>query len=173
MISKVVRATDCLSVNPRRTVKAGPVAGDDALPSRRSSRHDTPEFSFRATSRRKSGRELLRAVALPGRRTPVDTIRQRATACYDLHMETVTHREMRNRSGEILRRVEAGESVQVSNNGHLAALIVPVGGDPLDGLIARGEARAALTGAEALAAIQRVASPVSSRDLVEDSRGRW
>ena len=40
-------------------------------------------------------------------------------------METVTHREMRNRSGEILRRVEAGESVRVSNNGHLAALIVP------------------------------------------------
>tara|TARA_R110002020_G_scaffold14291_11_gene50742 strand:+ start:1524 stop:1646 length:123 start_codon:yes stop_codon:yes gene_type:complete len=40
---------------------------------------------------------------------------------------------MRNRSGEILRRVEAGESVLVSNNGRLAALIVPVGGDPLTG----------------------------------------
>ncbi len=96
-----------------------------------------------------------------------------ATACYDLCMETVTHREMRNRSGEILRRVEAGESVRVSNNGHLAALIVPVGGDALDGLVARGEARPARTGTDALAAITRVLSPLSSRELVADSRGRW
>lgn len=88
-------------------------------------------------------------------------------------METVTHREMRNRSGEILRRVEAGESVLVSNNGHLAALIVPVGGDALDGLIARGEARAARTGSDALAQITRAISPVSTRELIDDSRGRW
>ncbi|WP_420833614.1 type II toxin-antitoxin system Phd/YefM family antitoxin [Salinibacterium metalliresistens] len=97
----------------------------------------------------------------------------RATQCYAVRMETVTHREMRNRSGEILRRVEAGETVRVSNNGHPAALIVPVGGDPLDGLIARGEARPARTGASALAAIIRGVSPVSSRELLEDSRGRW
>lgn len=88
-------------------------------------------------------------------------------------METVTHREMRNRSGEILRRVEAGETVRVSNNGHPAALIVPVGGDPLDGLITRGEARPARSGTSALAAITRGVSPVSSRELLEDSRGRW
>ena len=88
-------------------------------------------------------------------------------------MKTVTHREMRNRSGEILCRVEAGESVQVTNNGHLAAVIVPAGGDPLDGLIARGGARPARTGTDALAAITRVASPVSSRELLDDSRGRW
>lgn len=88
-------------------------------------------------------------------------------------METVTHRDMRNRSGEILRRVEAGESVLVSNNGHLAAVIVPVGGAPLDGLIARGEARPARTGSDALANITRAVSPVSTRELIDDSRGRW
>lgn len=88
-------------------------------------------------------------------------------------METVTHREMRNRSGEILRRVEAGESVLVSNNGRLAALIVPAGGDPLDGLIARREARPARTGSDALADITRTVSPVSTRQLLDDSRGRW
>jgi prevent-host-death family protein len=88
-------------------------------------------------------------------------------------METVTHREMRNRSGEILRRVEAGESVQVSNNGHLAAIIVPVGGSVLDGLINRGEARPARTGIESLLAIQRVASPLGSGELIADIRGRW
>lgn len=97
----------------------------------------------------------------------------RATACYDACMETVTHREMRNRSGEILRRVEAGESVRVSNNGHLAALIVPIGGDSLAALIARGEARAPRTSTAQLANITPVESPLSSRELLEDSRGRW
>lgn len=86
-------------------------------------------------------------------------------------METVTRRELLNRSGEILRRVEAGESVLVSSNDHLVALIVPVGGDPLDGLIARGEARPARTG-PALADITGAVSP-SARELIEDSRGRW
>lgn len=104
------------------------------------------------------------------RRLRVSRVLQRATLNA---METVTHREMRNRSGEILRRVEAGESVLVSNNGHLAALIVPVGGDPLDGLIARGEARPARTGTDALADIARAVSPVNSRELIDNNRGRW
>lgn len=88
-------------------------------------------------------------------------------------MEMVTHREMRNRSGEILRRVAAGESVQVSNNGRPTAMIVPVGGSVLDGLIAHGEARPARTGLEGLGSIRRVVSPMTSEDLVDDSRGRW
>ena len=88
-------------------------------------------------------------------------------------METVTHREMRNRSGEILRRVEAGESVRVSNNGHPAALIVPIGGDGIDALIARGEARGARADVSSLNTIERTVSSVSTRTLIEDSRGRW
>lgn len=90
--------------------------------------------------------------------------------CY---MTTVTHREMRNHSGEILRRVQAGESVRVTNNGVPAALIVPVGGAALDDLIARGEARPPRSGLEALAGIKRVTSPVSTAELTEDARGRW
>lgn len=88
-------------------------------------------------------------------------------------MEMISHREMRNRSGEILRRVEAGESVQVNNNGRPAALIVPVGGDALERLIARGEARPPRAGKDAFASIRRVESRLSSEQLVEDSRGRW
>lgn len=88
-------------------------------------------------------------------------------------MEIVTHREMRNRSGEILRRVEAGESLQVSNNGRLAAIIVPVGGDALDGLLARGEARPSRAGLKALATVARATSTMSTRELIDDSRGSW
>lgn len=88
-------------------------------------------------------------------------------------METVTHSEMRNRSREILRRVVVGESVGVSNNGHLAAIIIPAHGDQLDSLVAHGVARAALTGAGALARITRAVPPLSSEQIMEDSRGRW
>ena len=63
--------------------------------------------------------------------------------------------------------------MQVSNNGHPAAMIVPVGGNALDGLIARGEARPARTGLESLLSIKRVVSTMTSGELVDDSRGRW
>ncbi|WP_146047991.1 hypothetical protein [Microbacterium sp. CJ77] len=62
---------------------------------------------------------------------------------------------------------------EASNNGRLAARIVPVGGDPLDGLIARGEARPARTVSDALADITRAVSPVRTQQLLDDSRGRW
>ncbi len=88
-------------------------------------------------------------------------------------METITHREMRNNSSEVLRRVEAGESIQVSNNGHLAAVIVPVGGEVLDALIARGEVREPRTSLASLSSITRATSSVSTRELLTDSRGAW
>ena len=88
-------------------------------------------------------------------------------------MDRVTHREMRNRSGEILRRVEAGESIEVSNNGRPAAMIVPVGGSILDGLVARGEARPARESVDALRGIARTTSAVTTQEILEDSRGQW
>ena len=63
--------------------------------------------------------------------------------------------------------------MQVSNNGRPTAMIVPVGGSELDGLIERGEAGPARTGLEALLSIKRVVSPMTSGELVDDSRGRW
>ncbi|MFT4295799.1 MAG: type II toxin-antitoxin system prevent-host-death family antitoxin [Micropruina sp.] len=89
-------------------------------------------------------------------------------------METITHREMRNRSGEILRRVEAGESFTVSNNGRPVAVIgPPPAGEVLDELVRRGEARPAASGIGALEAIPSVVLPISTRELLDDSRGQW
>lgn len=96
--------------------------------------------------------------------------RYHATLCY---MEQVTHREMRNRSGEILRRVESGESIEISNNGRPAAIIIPVSGNILDGLVTRGEARAARASADTLTAISRTVSAATAREITEDSRSRW
>ena len=40
-------------------------------------------------------------------------------------MTTISHRELRNNSADILRRVSAGESFDVSNNGVVVAHLSP------------------------------------------------
>jgi prevent-host-death family protein len=88
-------------------------------------------------------------------------------------MKTVTHREMRNQSGDILRRVADGETIQVTNNGQVAALIVPPGTDPLADLVSRGQVRVARTPPSSLRSIARRKGTVDSQRIVADARGRW
>ena len=88
-------------------------------------------------------------------------------------MKSITHREMRNNSADVLRRVEAGESVQVTNKGRPAAMIIPVGADTLDALIERGGARAPRSGVEALLEIRLAESEMSTAEILDDARGRW
>lgn len=90
--------------------------------------------------------------------------------CY---VRTVTHREMRNSSGEILRAVAAGETVQVTNNGQVAAVISPPAGSSLDRLAAQGQARPARRAVADLGTIRRRRAKRTSAELVEDARGRW
>ncbi len=92
-----------------------------------------------------------------------------ATLCY---VRTVTHREMRNNSGEILRAVAMGESVRVTNNGQVAAVIVPPSSDPLEELTVRGQVRSARRPLTDLGELRRKPSR-SSSELLADSRGRW
>ena len=80
---------------------------------------------------------------------------------------------MRNSSGEILRAVAAGETVQVTNNGQIAAVISPPPNGMLDHLLAQGQARPARRGVAELSTIRRRPSTHSSAELVEDVRGRW
>ena len=40
-------------------------------------------------------------------------------------MERIPHRELRNNSAEILRRVAAGESFEITNHGDVVAVIAP------------------------------------------------
>ena len=95
---------------------------------------------------------------------------ERATVCY---METVTHREMRNNSGEILRRVDAGESIRVTNNGRIAALIIPPTADALAELAQRGQLRPALRAVTSLRTIRRRTARRTSEEIVADARGKW
>lgn len=90
--------------------------------------------------------------------------------CY---MKSVTHREMRNQSADILRRVEAGESIIVTNSGRPAAVIGPTQNRTVDELIEQGQGRAASRDILSLREIVRRPSKRSSAQLLEDSRGSW
>ncbi len=88
-------------------------------------------------------------------------------------MESVTHRELRNQSAEVLRRVEAGESLIVTNRGRVTAVISPAGRSPLDELADRGQVRRARADVGSLRAIDRRTSPRTAAEIIADSRGSW
>ncbi|MDA8310320.1 MAG: type II toxin-antitoxin system prevent-host-death family antitoxin [Actinomycetota bacterium] len=88
-------------------------------------------------------------------------------------MRRITHREMRNQSGEILRLVAGGETVQVTNHGEVAAVIVPPDTDLFTGLVSRGQVRVARRPPSGLRSIARRRGGKSSEEIVDDLRGRW
>ena len=64
-------------------------------------------------------------------------------------MESVSQRELRNNSGELLRRVAAGEHIRITNNGVPAADLVPPHLKAVERLRAQGRlSPATVTGAD-------------------------
>lgn len=88
-------------------------------------------------------------------------------------MRTVTHREMRNQSGEILRQVADGATINVTNHGQLVARIVPHTTDVLTQLTAEGQVRPPLRPLSSLRGIVRRAGAQSTAEILTDVRGRW
>lgn len=80
---------------------------------------------------------------------------------------------MRNESGDVLRRVAAGETILVTNSGQPAAVIGPPPGDVLSALSAQGQLREALAPTAALTSIKRKKSKKTAAEIVADVRGRW
>lgn len=56
-------------------------------------------------------------------------------------MATLGIRELRDSLTQVLRRVEAGERIEVTRDGEPIAAIVPLTDDPLARLVAEGRAR--------------------------------
>ena len=55
-------------------------------------------------------------------------------------MTSVGVRELRQRASELLRRVERGETIEITDRGHPVALLAPLpSGSPLERLRAAGE----------------------------------
>ena len=77
---------------------------------------------------------------------------------------------MRNKSGELLRRVADGESVLITNGGVPAAVMVPAGTDVRARLAASGRLRVG-TGLDLGRLPPPVGSSASIEDLLADDRG--
>jgi prevent-host-death family protein len=90
--------------------------------------------------------------------------------CY---VKEITHRQMRNESGDVLRRVAAGESILVTNNGQPAAVIAPPPTDVLAMLTMLGQLRRALQPPSTLLALSPRTSDETTAEILADVRGRW
>lgn len=56
-------------------------------------------------------------------------------------MASVGIRELRQRASELLRRVEAGERIEITDRGRPVAVLAPLPDDPLERLKASGDLR--------------------------------
>lgn len=83
-------------------------------------------------------------------------------------METIAHRDLRNDSAGVLRRVAAGESIQVTNHGDVTAVIVPAYTDVLSRLRQAGQVREPRRRTDFFAL--RRARGVTSHEILADLR---
>lgn len=86
-------------------------------------------------------------------------------------MTTIPHRELRNQSSKILERVKNGETISVTNNGEVAATLIPPSRTPFEQLLRSGGIRPALPGKTDFRSLPRVDVENSTADLIADLRG--
>lgn len=86
-------------------------------------------------------------------------------------MRTISHRELRNNSAEVLRAVLAGEIIEVTNHGEVAAVLVPPSLTPYERLVAAGKVRQPSDQPVDLRAISRVKSDLTTAEIIADVRG--
>ena len=90
----------------------------------------------------------------------------------EVPVRTISHRELRNNSAEVLRAVGAGETIEVTNHGEVAAVLVPPSLTPYERLVAAGKVREPRKDRPVdLRSIRRVTAPVSSTEIIADVRG--
>ena len=85
-------------------------------------------------------------------------------------MTTIPHRELRNESSKILERVKNGETIDVTNNGEIAATLIPPASSPFERLLLAGQVRPA-AGVVDFAALPRVRHTEATAEILADLRG--
>lgn len=88
-------------------------------------------------------------------------------------MKTISHRELRNDSARILREVQSGETMEITNRGEVVALLVPAPVSDRERMIRSGELRPAASRPD-FRSISRVVLPPgtpSTQDVLDDLRG--
>jgi prevent-host-death family protein len=91
-------------------------------------------------------------------------------ACYSIPMETISHRELRNNSGQVLERVRNGDTIAITNHGELAALLVPPNLPAIDQLTASGRVREPRDDG-ALGLTERLQHQMRTEAVLDDLRG--
>jgi prevent-host-death family protein len=87
-------------------------------------------------------------------------------------VRTINHRELRNNSAEVLRAVSAGETIEVTNHGEVAAVLVPPSLTPYERLVLAGKVREPRKDRPVdLRSIRRVTAPVTTAEIIADVRG--
>jgi prevent-host-death family protein len=93
-----------------------------------------------------------------------------ATIATEAAMTTIPHRELRNQSSKILERVKNGETIDVTNNGEVAATLIPPSASPFERLLLSGNVRPA-SGPVDFQVLRRVTSDVGTAEMLSDLRG--
>jgi len=86
-------------------------------------------------------------------------------------MTTIPHRELRNQSSKILERVRNGETIDVTNNGEVAATLIPPSASPFERLLLAGQVRPAAKGPVDFQALPRITTAGSTAEILTDLRG--
>ncbi len=85
--------------------------------------------------------------------------------CYASDMvRTVAHRELRNNSAEILRRVAAGEEFEVTNRGEVIAVLLPASAERRSHVVRHATAAG-------FSALPRVSADEHVQEILDDLRG--
>ena len=86
-------------------------------------------------------------------------------------MTTIPHRELRNQSSKILERVKNGETIEVTNNGEVAAVLIPPSSSPFERLLLAGQIRPASAEGVDFQSLPRVSSATMAAEILADDRG--
>lgn len=78
---------------------------------------------------------------------------------------TVPHRELRNNSSKVLREVQAGETVEISNHGEVVAIMTPPPRRSIAASIRPARVKGGFSG------LPRVRLGVPVQDSIDDLRG--
>ena len=86
-------------------------------------------------------------------------------------MHVISHRELRNNSAKVLHDVQAGEIIEVTNHGEIAAVLVPPSFTPFERLVAAGKVRQPVGISVNLRKVLRVKSLEHTSTIIADVRG--
>lgn len=85
-------------------------------------------------------------------------------------MTTIPHRELRNQSSKILERVKNGEIINVTNNGEIAATLIPPSSSPYEQLVLSGSVKLASVATVDFQSLPRVSLGGSTAELLTELR---